>query len=40
MKEIAMKSIKALMLLIPSALFAGQAQSMSSELFKILEDVS
>lgn len=35
-----MKSIKAIMLLILFALFVGQIQSMSNELYKILEDVS
>lgn len=35
-----MKSIKAFMLLIPAALSVGQVQSVSNELFKILEDVS
>lgn len=35
-----MKSIKAFMLLIPFVLLAEQHQSMSSELFKVLEDVS
>ena len=35
-----MKSIKAIMLLMPFALSVGQIQSMSNELFNILEDVS